>query len=284
MVYPMDPDLPPEDDGLEEAVELVTEEIDPPPPMAEGSDPPMPAADENLPDAMAAWTEALRSVQRSIDGAAEAIRFLRGTIQQMAPLLQSLGGLEDALQGFSGRDTRPTPATPEGVEEAGPPSPPEQIGGDLPDHVIPLTQRIVQEAHSEQGWQTWRRKPTTRDKPAPWEEADETPVMPVGPPRATLKPVTLIPDETPAPYAYKVTVEDRKSPIELVQLHQAFSSIPAVRNLSLLNYLNGVASIALETTEEIEPPEFESAIRKTMKRNCSVLPHESNTILIQVGE
>ena len=67
--------------------------------------------------------------------------------------------------------------------------------------------------------------------------------LPVGPPRPTLKPVTLVPDETPAPYAYKVTIEDRKSPIELVQLHRAFSSIPAVRNLSLLNYLNGVASL-----------------------------------------
>lgn len=152
------------------------------------------------------------------------------------------------------------------------------------DHVIPLAPRVVQAAQPAQEWQTWRRKPPIREKPAAWEEADEAPVMPVGPPRATLKPVTLIPDETPAPYAYKVTVEDRKSPIELVQLHQAFSSIPAVRNLSLLNYLNGVASIALETTEEVEPPEFESAIRKTMKRNCSVLPHESNTILIQVGE
>jgi hypothetical protein len=273
MTYPTDPQLP-SDDGPGEAEELTPEET--------GSLPP--AADEHLADAMAAWTEALHSVQRSIDGAAEAIRFLRSTVQQMAPLLRSLGGLEDALQSFEGRAPESLPAAPENVMEAGPPSPPERSGSDMPDHVIPLAPRVVQAAQPDQGWQSWRRKPAAREKPAPWEEADEAPAMPIGPPRATLKPVTLIPDETPAPYAYKVTVEDRKSPIELVQLHQAFSSIPAVRNLSLLNYLNGVASIALETTEEVEPPEFESAIRKTMKRNCSVLPHESNTILIQVGE
>lgn len=108
--------------------------------------------------------------------------------------------------------------------------------------------------------------------------------MAVGPPRATLKPVTLVPDDTVAPYSYRVTVEDRQRDLELVPLHQALSAMPAVRNMSLLSYISGVASIALESTEEILPPEIENTIHKTMKRSCSVLPHDSNTILVQVGE
>jgi hypothetical protein len=106
----------------------------------------------------------------------------------------------------------------------------------------------------------------------------------IGPPRAALKPVTLVPDDTVAPYSYRVTVEDPRKPLELVPLHQALSTMPAVRNMSLLSYINGVASIALESTEEILPPDIENAIHKTMKRSCSVLPHDSNTILVQVGE
>jgi hypothetical protein len=240
-------------------------------------------SDANLAEAMAAWTEALHSVQRSIDGAADAIRFLRATIQEMGPLWRSLGGLEEVLHAFDKQEAQ-SPGTAQATAAEPTPPAPEQEEAELPDHIIPLTQRAAQGAQGEQGWQSWRRKAVGGGKAPVWEEADEAPAMPVGPPRATLKPVTLVPDETPAPYAYKVTVEDRKSPIELVQLHRAFLSIPAVRNLSLLNYVNGVASISLETTEEVEPPDFESAIRKTMKKSCSVLPHESNTILIQVGE
>ena len=86
------------------------------------------------------------------------------------------------------------------------------------------------------------------------------------------------------PYAYRVTVEDRKNSVELLELHQALISIPSVRNLSLLNYVNGIASISLETTDEMQPSELENALHKVMKRNCTVVPHESNTILVQVGD
>jgi len=242
------------------------------------------ASEANTQLAMLAWTDALRSVERSINEATEAIRFLRTTLQQMSPLIKSLGGLEDALRVFEEPASRPQrphveivpqPAEDEPEryerEEASPPSGYEQR---------------AEEGGRGQGWQAmptgrqaWQRKPPAR-APAPEEE----PLPVYEPARATLKPVTLVPDDTPALYVYRVTVEDPKSPVELIQLHQAFASIPAVRNLSLINYVNGVASITLETMEEIEPPELESAIRKTMKRSCSVLPHESNVILIQVRD
>ncbi len=36
--------------------------------------------------------------------------------------------------------------------------------------------------------------------------------------------------------------------------------------------------------EEIQPSELENAVKKVMKRNCSVVPHESNVMLMQMGE
>jgi hypothetical protein len=116
------------------------------------------------------------------------------------------------------------------------------------------------------------------------EEAESAWAPPAGPSRPSLKPVTLVPDDTPAPFAYRLTVEDRKNSVELMKLHQALTSIPSVRNLSLLNFASGVASLTLEATDEIQPSELENAVRKVMKRSCSVVPHESNTILVQVGD
>lgn len=238
-------------------------------------------ADDGMTAAMTAWTEALRSVERSINDAAEAIRFLRATIQQMAPLWRSLGGLEEALSVFEEQPRR-QPET-HALDETRTPPPLQHDGEEEPESPPPLL-HAGEVGPIEREWQTLRRKPVAKGKAPQWEEAQSPWVPPAEPSRPTLKPVTLVPDDTPAPYAYKVTIEDRKSPVELLQLHKALTSIPSVRNLSLLNYVNGVASISLETTDEIQPPELESAVRKIMKRSCSVVPHESNIILIQVGE
>jgi hypothetical protein len=98
-----------------------------------------------------------------------------------------------------------------------------------------------------------------------------------------MKPVTLVPDDTPAPYSYRLSIEDTKRPLELVPLYQALSSVPSIKNLSLSGYVNGVASMTIEATDEVKPEEIETAITKSMKRTCSVVPHESNTILVQLG-
>lgn len=241
-----------------------------------------PEAGDALAPALSAWTDALRSVERSINEAAEAIRFLRATMQQMAPLLRSLGGLEEALGAFvdqprrgaetpSAAETRAPLQFPDSDREAGPPRPAAIPHG-------------VEGGHLSREWQAMRRKPNVREKTHQPEAAGGDWVMPAGSSRPAPKPITLVPDETPAPYAYRVTVEDRKNSVELMELHQALISIPSVRNLSLLNYVNGIASISLETTDEMQPSELENALHKVMKRNCTVVPHESNTILVQVGD
>ena len=240
------------------------------------------ATGDGMPEAMAAWTEALRSVERSINDAAEAIRFLRSTIQQMAPLWRSLGGLEDALHGFEEQPRHR--AEPQALDEARPAPPVQYDEESEAEAASPLVLRRDDTAPHERDWPIQRHKTAPKERPPKWEEPETQWAPPAGPPRPVPKPVTLVPDDTPALYAYKVTIEDRKGPIELLQLHRALTSIPSVRNLSLLNYVNGVASLSLETMDEIQPLELENAIKKVMKRSCSVVPHESNVILIQVGE
>jgi hypothetical protein len=247
------------------------------------AEPPQAAAfGDGSPEALVAWTEALRSVERSINEAAEAIRFLRATIQQMAPLWHSLGGLEDALHGFEEQPRRR--AEPQALDEARPAPPLQYDEESEAETASPPVSRRDDTAPLERDWPIQRRKTAPKERPPKWEEPETRWAPPAGPPRPVPKPVTLVPDDTPAPYAYKVTIEDRKSPIELLQLHRALTSIPSVRNLSLLNYVNGVASLSLETMDEIQPLELENAVKKVMKRSCSVVPHESNVILIQVGE
>ena len=271
----------PADDGTEEPVDEIVEATPQPeqpqdPVLDEIVDEPVEAeaSDDGLKAAVATWTEALLSVQRSIDGAAEAIRFLRATIQQMAPLMQSLGGLEEAMHSFE-QPPRPRPVPRSVVEYDDDEAGAAESASSPPHDDAP---------QSHPDWPAQRRKPAPKEKPARGREAESLWAPSAGPARPSLKPVTLVPDDTPAPYAYRVTIEDRKGPVELVMLHRALTSRPSVRNLSLLNYVSGVASLSLESTDEIEPPELENAVKKIMKRSCSVVPHESNVILIQVGE
>ena len=234
--------------------------------------------------AMAAWTDALRSVERSINEASEAIRFLRSTIQEMAPLLRSVGGFEEALRGFEERTLR-RPET-RAFDE---PLPAASIAFDdgasaaETEPTVPTPSRR-DTGDPERDWPFQRKKTPAKER-APQREEAEPWAPPAGPPRPALKPVTLVPDDdTPSPFAYRVTIEDRKGPVELMQLHRAFTGITSVRNVSLLNYVNGIASLSIEASDEIDPLELENAVKKTMKRTCSVVPHESNVILIQVGE
>ncbi len=210
--------------------------------------------------AIAAWTEALRSVDRSINEAAEALHFLRATIQQMAPLLRSIEGLEDLLARFT----------------AEPPRPPDRLTS------VGYHDESKSGGPTERNWVVERQMAAAREKAKQAEAMSEW--TQVGPPRPTAKPVTLVPDETPAAYAYKVTIEDRKGPVELVQLHRALGTIASVRNQSLLNYAGGVASLQLETMDEIQPSDLEAAVKKAMRRECSVVRHESNVMLVQIGE
>ncbi len=253
-------------------------------PRETAAPPPAPAASDELAAAVDRWTEAFASVQKSIDEAATAIRSLREMLQPIVPLMRSLGVLEDALRGFAVEppEAQPAPKTAADIAPAPAAQPPL---GAVDEDTTPPPATALEAETPERAWQSWRRRPGGRERPAHWTgQEEDAGAVAIGPPRATLKPVTLVPDDTVAPYSYRVTVEDPRKPLELVPLHQALSTMPAVRNMSLLSYINGVASIALESTEEILPPDIENAIHKTMKRSCSVLPHDENTILVQVGE
>jgi hypothetical protein len=257
----------------------------------DGATGPVSRVDDDVKAAIEGWTEALRSVQRSIDEAAEAIRFLRRTMQEMAPLWQSLSNLEDALRGAehstpephrlgqieSQWATAPPPVAPvfeeQGREEAGP----------APD-AITASWQAPAEQPQEEARKPVKRRPEETERLGSWREPPEEPAPVAMEPRASLKPVTLVPDDTIAAYSYRMTVEEPGKPVELVPLHQALSSVAAIRNLSLVGYMNGVASIAIESTEEILAAEVENAITKTMKQECSVITHDESTLLVQIGE
>lgn len=234
--------------------------------------------------ALEGWTEALRSVQKSIDEAAEAIRFLRRTMQDMAPLWQSLTNLEDALRGGapSQRPAKdaPTPAPrpmapvlEQETEEEGAPVAPEPV--EEPARAAVPTPDV--------GWESFRRRPEERARAQPRRAPEEAPEPIALEPRAALKPVTLVPDDTIAAYSYRMTVEEPGKPVDLVPLHQALNNVAAIRNMSLIGYMNGVASIAIEATEEISAAEVENAISKTLKQECSVMTHDESTLLVQIG-
>ncbi|MDI6858536.1 MAG: hypothetical protein QME71_09520 [Dehalococcoidia bacterium] len=243
-------------------------------------------AGDDLKAAMQGWTEALRSVQKSIDDAAEAIRFLRRTMQDMAPLWQSLTNLEDALRG--------SVPSQRSVEDARTPTPfPRPVVPTLVEDVDEEEPEVVPEPAEEPpkaavtpqdvGWESFRRRSEERARPQPRREPEEAPEPVALEPRAALKPVTLVPDDTIAAYSYRMTVEEPGKPVDLVPLHQALNNVAAIRNLSLIGYMNGVASIAIEATEEIAAAEVESAISKTLKQECSVMTHDESTLLVQIG-
>ena len=271
--------LPTEDDDLEQELEDTSKE--------RTVDQQAPGVDSELVAAVDRWTETLQSVQKSIEEAAAAIRLLRETLKPMAPVLRSLGVLEDALHGFAEEpppEPRPLREMP---SESAPPVTPTPPLRALEEDIALAPQPTLEEEAGEQSWQSWRKKPEEREKPTrAAEKKEDFGAVNIGPPRAALKPVTLVPDDddTVAPYSYRVTVDDSQKTLKLVSLYQALGAIPAVRNLSLVSYVSGVASISLEATEEILPPDVENAIHKTLKRSCSVLSHDSTTLLVKMGE
>jgi len=262
----------------EEALEAAPVAVPDSPPSEAG----LPVPGDDLAPAMAAWTDALRSVEHSINEAAESIRLLRSMLQQMAPILRGLGGLEEALGAFIDQPRRQAEAPPVADMRAPLGFPERGVEAEAagPAAIPPA----VEGGHLSREWQAMRRKPGARERAQQPEEVEGPWMMPTGPSRPAPKPVTLVPDDAPAPYAYRVTVEDRKNSVELMQLHAALTSIAVVRNLSLLNYVNGIASISLESTDELQPVDIENALHKFMKRDCTIVPHESNTFLVHLGD
>ena len=171
--------LPAEDDDLGQELEDTSEDG--------AVDQQAPGVDGELVAAVDRWTETLQSVQKSIEEAAAAISLLRETLKPMAPVLRSLGVLEDALRGFTEEpppEPRPLREMP---SESAPPVTPRPPLRALEDDVAPTPQPTLEEEAEGQSWQSWRRKPEEREKPTrAAEQKEDFGAANIGPPRAAL--------------------------------------------------------------------------------------------------
>ncbi len=243
--------------------------------------------EEALGEAAALWRETLRDIERSVTDATQAIHFLRGALRELAPLLQGIGELEEALLNLAG----PGPQQPPSRSE---PAPSGAVRA-MPDRGGPAPPRSPAPE---------RREEAARPTPLPAQKPVET-AAPVPPPAEQpakaappLPPPAQRPAEaeTPAPRGldllprtYTITVEDRReedrrTSVDLAPLHRALMAIEGVRDLSLVSYTHGVAVISLESQSEITPSQLESVVAEVMQRDCTVVARDDYRLHVRVAE
>jgi hypothetical protein len=86
------------------------------------------------------------------------------------------------------------------------------------------------------------------------------------------------------PRSYRITVEDKRRGVDLVPLHRALLGMEGVRDMSLLSYNNGVAIVALETTEELDPDMLGDAVSRAMSRDAKVEVHNEHTMVVKLAD
>ncbi len=86
------------------------------------------------------------------------------------------------------------------------------------------------------------------------------------------------------PHNYRITVEDKRRGVDLVPLHRAMLSMDGVRDMSLLSYNNGVAIVALETTDDLDPEVLRSSVSRAMLRDAQVEVHNEHTMVVKLSE
>lgn len=86
------------------------------------------------------------------------------------------------------------------------------------------------------------------------------------------------------PCNYRITVEDKRRGVDLVPLHRAMLGVEGVRDMSLLSYNNGVAIVALETTDELDPEVLRSSVSRAMSREARVEVHNENTMVLKLSD
>jgi hypothetical protein len=86
------------------------------------------------------------------------------------------------------------------------------------------------------------------------------------------------------PRSYRITVEDKRRGVDLVPLHRAMLSMEGVRDMSLLSYNNGIAIVALETTEELSPDALGAQVSRAMSRPAKVEVHNEHTMVVKLAE
>jgi len=86
------------------------------------------------------------------------------------------------------------------------------------------------------------------------------------------------------PRSYRITVEDKRRGVDLVPLHRAMLSMDGVRDMSLLSYNNGVAIVALEMTEELNPDLLRDQVARAMSRDARVEVHNEHTMVVKLAD
>jgi hypothetical protein len=69
-----------------------------------------------------------------------------------------------------------------------------------------------------------------------------------------------------------------------VPLHRAMLGMEGVRDMSLLSYNNGVAIVALETAEALDPELLRSSVSRAMACDARVEVHNENTMVVKLSE
>lgn len=86
------------------------------------------------------------------------------------------------------------------------------------------------------------------------------------------------------PRSYRITVEDKRRGVDLVPLHRALLSMDGVRDMSLLSYNNGIAIVALETIEELDPDALGVSVSRAMSRGAKVEVHNEHTMVVKLAD
>jgi hypothetical protein len=166
------------------------------------------------------------------------------------------------------------------------------------DAVLPLLERIASGATAARTGGEWERDPQSR---APISMAQRNPAARDGGAALAERAPSDVIDTRPLPKPlpplvepkrgfdllprnYRITVEDRRGGVDLVPLHRAMLGIEGVRDMSLLSYNNGVAIVALETTDELDPEAMRLSVVRAMQCDARVEVHNENTMVVKLNE
>jgi hypothetical protein len=213
---------------------------------------------EQLAAAFGTWHQSLESAKKSIDDATAAVGLLNATLREMAPLLHSLGQLQQALAGIDWAQAidEATAAAEEALAKA-------------------TGLQLLPVAAPEETAAPELEEPET-------EAAREAALAFSGPARPLAK-VDVPASDGGAPYSYTVTVEEMGSRVRLVPLHQSLSQVEGVRELSLKSYINGVAVVSIDSETELEASVLEEALSTGMHQSCRVISGEGPSFLARMG-
>jgi hypothetical protein len=214
-----------------------------------------PSVDVEKPDTGESWTEAVAGLRRELDD-------VRGELEALAARFEA----------SLARSTPVQTVNPDGAQSSS-----DDGWDDTPDLPrIPLGERprpaIVRDAQPEEA--------AAQAPPQPETVIDTRPLpKPLPPLHAEPKRgLDLL------PRTYRITVEDKRRGVDLVPLHRALLGMDGVRDMSLLSYSNGVAIVAVDTVDELEPPMLEGAISRAMARGAKVEVHNDTTMVVKLSE